>query len=130
MARSNEPVTLGEVRKTIFVAGVCFALIIVGLFFKFTLDSVTNQRAACDRGNDSRAAQLEHFDHLITVNQGREEAAEQEGDTAAAAANAVAIKLYRQDRNEFVAAQASIAEEEGSVRADCEAAYPKPWPFH
>lgn len=105
-------------------------VLLVTVFAWFGIDYATGQgndnaRAACERGNGGRVAQLRLYNSLVSANRHRIAAG---GTQAQVAANRLALREYRNDRRLFVASQQAVATHPGGVVVNCVKAYPDPFP--
>jgi hypothetical protein len=116
--------TLPKVKGWMIFVGVLVAVWLpqyVSLF-----DIRGTQIEACERQNTVRDSELDQRNALVAVNVVRVQATSgQERE-----ANQYALDQYRQSRDELIQSQEDVAVKPGSVVADCDSIYEKPFPFN
>jgi hypothetical protein len=106
-------------------------LLFLILFYGQALSQRSAALKLCERSNVARVSELEQRQFLVTANVGRVKAttgAERE-------ANLFALKKYRENRDDLIQSQESVAVAPGENSADgvtviCDDVYPKPWPVN
>ena len=120
-----EPVTRATLRRYLFLGGVLFGALILGLTFKGQVDGVNDLRAGCERGNVQREALYQNTlrDALTRAAAVPQFTGRPKGLIALYAINGFA------EAQGLVNTYASVAAHPGSVESDCGSAYPYPWPL-